>query len=147
MDISSSNAVLSLSAAGLIPAPVVIKGWSTDDAFDIEDIKTAEVMMGIDGRLSAGWVFEPIPMGLVLQADSPSVGFFETLYANEKAQQKKYFLNGTVLVPSLGSLYTFTNGVIETYSGMSSGKKVMQPRHFGIKWEAITPGAPMGVTA
>ena len=142
-DISSSNAVLSLSIAGLIPAPVIIKGWSSDDAFDVEDFKTAEHVMGIDGKLSAGWVFEAVPMSLNLQADSASLDVFETLYATEKALQKKFFLNCTILVPSLGKLYTFTNGIVETYSGMSAAKKLMQPRRMGLVWESMTPGVPV----
>jgi hypothetical protein len=139
-DITSANAVFSLSIAGLVPAPVNLGGYSADDCFDTEDIKTAETTMGVDGHLSAGWVFSPVPQNITFQADSDSNAIFETLYLQERTLKKKFFLNAVVQFPSLGVSYTLTKGVVETYPPMSGAKKTLAPRRYGIVWESVMPG-------
>lgn len=141
-DITSANSVFSLSIPLLIPSPENIEGYATDDAFEADEIEVAETYMGVDGKLSAGFVFTAVPMNVSLQADSPSCDIFETLYANEKKLRKKFFMNAVIQFPSLGIKYTFKNGVMVTYPPMAAAKKTLGQRRFGIKWESVTPGVP-----
>lgn len=137
--ITAANAVLTLSVANLFPIPQQIQGFAADDVFDTEDLETAEVSMGVDGKLSAGWVFNPVKQGFTLQADSLSNDFFEAIYAAERAARDKFTLNGSVLLPAVNRLYTMTNGFVQGYKPMSDAKKVLQPRKFMITWESVLP--------
>ena len=137
--ITAANAVLMLSVVGLFPTPQQIQGFAADDIYDTEDLETAETLMGVDGKLSAGFVYNPVRQGFTLQADSNSNCFFENLYSAQRAARDIYFLNGTVLLPSIGKLYTMTSGVMSGYKSLADGKKVLQPRKFMITWESVAP--------
>ena len=75
--ITSANSVLTLAVNGLFPVPQVIQGYAVDDAFEGEAVQQAEILMGVDGVLSAGKVFVPYKMTIHLQADSPSIFLFD----------------------------------------------------------------------
>ncbi len=137
--ITAANAVLMLSVTGLFPVPQQIQGFAADDVFDTEDLETAEVLMGVDGKLSAGFVFNAVRQGFTLQADSASNTFFEAIYSAERAARDKYFLNGSVLLPAIGRLYTMTSGVLSGYKPIGDAKKVLQPRKFMVTWESVLP--------
>lgn len=137
--ITSANAVLMLSVLGLFPVPQLIQGFAVEDVFDSEDLETAETMMGVDGKLSAGFVFNPIKQGFTLMADSPSIALFEAVYASELAAKDKYVFYGTIFLPSVSRLYTMTRGFMTGYKPMPDAKKVLQPRKFGMTWQSIIP--------
>lgn len=139
--ITAANAVLTLSVANLFPTPQQIQGFAADDVFDTEDLETAELSMGVDGKLSAGFVYNPVKQGFTLQADSASNDFFEAIYAAERAARDKFTLNGSVLLPSVNRLYTMTTGFMNGYKPMSDAKRVLQPRKFTITWQSVLPAA------
>jgi len=140
--ITSANAILMLSINNLFSAPQQLQGFAAEDIFDVDDIETAETLMGVDGKLSAGFVFVPVKQGFMLQADSDSITLFEAWYAAEKAVKDKYFANGVAHFNSIGRSYVMTNGVLSGYKPMADGKKVLQPRKFSITWESVV-GVPV----
>lgn len=140
--ITSSNSVYLLSIAGLYVVPQQLQGFAADDIFDTEAIDTAEVMMGADGILSAGFVFVPIKQSVTLQADSASNTLFEAWYSAEQVAREKFFANGIVQLPGIKRSYVLSNGVLTSYAPISDAKRTMQPRKFGITWESIK-GAPL----
>lgn len=137
--ITAANAVLTLSVTNLFPVPQQIQGFAADDVFDTEDLETAETSMGVDGKLSAGFVFNPVKQGFTLQADSASNDFFESIYAAELAARDKFELNGSVLLPAVGKLYTMTTGYMNGYKPISDAKRTLQPRKFMITWQSVLP--------
>lgn len=136
--LSNSNSVLMLQVTGLFPAPIEIQGFSTDDMFTVADVESAEVMMGVDGKLSAGYIPYAIPLDITLQADSASNDIFDTWVGAEKITRDKYVANFTILVQGTSRLYTFTKGYLRAHSPLPAGKKVLQPRKFTIDYESIT---------
>lgn len=139
--ITAANAVFMLSVPGLFDAPVQLQGFSADDVFDTEAVDPAEIMMGVDGYMSAGFVWVPIKQGITLMADSDSNDIFETWYANN-GPNDLFVANGSVRLKSIGKSYTMTRGVLSTYPSMADAKKVLQPRKYGITWNRIEP-APL----
>lgn len=140
--ITSVNAVYALMITKLIPAPIQLQGFAADDIFDTEALEVGEVLMGVDGFLSAGYVKHPIKQSITLQADSPSMKIFEAWYAGEKALGDKYFAQATVVLPAIKTIYTLTNGVLVMYAPIPDAKKVLQPRKFSLVWESVF-GAPL----
>jgi hypothetical protein len=140
--ITSANTIFAIAVAGVIPAPVQLQGFTADDVFDIDQLEVGVTTMGVDGILSAGFVFNPVKQTVTLQADSDSNVLFETWYAAEKAQQDKFFANGTVVFKSVGRSYVLTKGALVTYSPAANPGKTLKPRSFAIEWQAID-GAPV----
>ncbi len=140
--ITAANSVFMLSITGLYVTPQRLQGYSADAAFDTDAVEPAETMMGVDGKMSAGFVPTMTKQTITLQADSPSCAVFETWLAAMKSAREVLFANGTVSLPSVGRKYTMTKGVLSSYPAISGVRKVLQPRAFAITWEDISP-APL----
>lgn len=139
--ITAANAVIMLAITGLYSAPQQIQGFSAEDIFDVEDQEPAEIVMGVDGRLSAGFVYVPAIWGVTLQADSVSNDLFDNWNRAQKAARDIYFAQGSVLLPSIGKSFTMTRGVLSRYPPLPGAAKTLKPRKFGITWESVSPAA------
>ncbi len=92
-------------------------------------------MMGVDGRLSAGYVPYPTKLNITLQADSPSTNMFDVVLAAQVAANELYVFDGVVILQGTNEKYVFTKGFLTAATPMSSSKKVLQPRKFTITFE------------
>lgn len=138
-DITSANAVVMLSITTLFPAPVQLSGFAMDDIFDVGELESVETYMGVDGKLSAGFVYKEVDQNIALQADSSSMPLFDTWWATMQASRQVFFANGIVTLSALGQKWAMTNGVLKRYKPMPDAKKLLQPRKFGVTWESISP--------
>ncbi len=138
-NITAANAIVMLGVTKLFNIPVQMQGFSADDVFSTEAIDTAEISMGIDGKLSSGFVFVPVKWSLTLQADSASNQFFDALYAAEKVAREKFLVQGTVTLSSIATIFAMNNGVMTSYPPVPDAKKVLQPRRYQITWESVSP--------
>ena len=136
--ITAANAVYMLGVTGLFPAPQLLQGYSADAAFETEAVEPVETQMGVDGRLSAGYVPVPTMQTISLQADSLSTDLFETWYGAEQTARESYIAFGTIILPSTGRKYTMTRGFLSSIVQVPSTRKVLQPRGFRITWESVT---------
>lgn len=141
MSITSANAVLMLSVPLLFPIPQQIQGFSTDDIYNIPSIKSVEVLMGVDGVLSGGFVYVAIPQTITLQADSLSNDFFDTWWTQMQATQGNYEANGLIILPGIETKFTQTKGFLTGYPPAPAARKTLQPRQYEITWESIVPAA------
>lgn len=142
-DITSSNSVLSLGVSGLFPVPQQLQGFGAEDAYSMSSVETSENLMGVDGRKSSGFIPTMKEMEITLQADSPSIDFFEAWFASQEAQQSQLSAFGALDQPSIGRTYVLTNGTLKGYVPLAQAKKVLQPRKFSIVWQGVS-GAPIG---
>lgn len=140
--LTSANAVLMLSITGLFPIPQQLQGFATDDVTDLADIAPAEGQMGVDGKLSAGFVHVPIVQGIMLQADSDSNDLFDAWFAAQNAAGEVYFANGILRLASVQRSFVLTKGFLSSYKPAPDAKKVLQPRKYSITWEKMV-GAPL----
>lgn len=136
--ITAANSILLLSVASVFPTPVQLQGFAMDDVFDIETVQTVETMMGVDGRLSAGFTPAPIVQNITLQADSPSNDFMEAWYLAMQSVRESFPATGSVTLPATRRAYALRRGFLTGYTPAPAGKKVLQPRRFTITWEAVT---------
>jgi hypothetical protein len=131
-----------LAVLGLYTTPQQLQGYDADDIFSTDAIEPAEIKMGVDGKLSAGFIPVAVKQTIVLMADSESNTLFEAWYAAQQAAKEIYFASGIVHLPSVNRSYVMTNGVLSSYAPMADAKKTLQPRKFGITWESVV-GAPI----
>jgi hypothetical protein len=135
--ITSSNSVFTLVVAGLFPSTVQLRGYSSDRAFMTEAIDLAEVQMGVDGRMTAGFTPNPTKQTVTLQADSPSKDIFTALIQAMKTAREVYYISGSIALPSTGESFTLTRGILTNAKQIPDAQKVLQPLDFVITWESV----------
>lgn len=137
--LTSANSVIMLTIPGLFDTPQQIQGYSADDIFDTGQVSNAEVLMGIDGKLSGGWIPAVKTQTYTLQADSLSVSFLDTWIQAESQAREKFIANGTILLSAVGTSYQLVRGFLTSASIMPDAKKILQPRKFVISWQDVNP--------
>ena len=139
MSISSPSAILMLSVAALFPTPLQLQGFAVDDIYDFDAVKSVETLMGVDGVLSAGFVFVARVQKITLQADSASNLIFDTWNTQQEAAQDVYPASGLLRLPGIATKFTQTKGFLTGYKPAPASKKVLQPRTYEITWERVAP--------
>jgi nitroreductase len=135
--ITSANSVLTLVVGGLFPAPVQMKGYASDKAFVTEALELAEVNMGVDGRMTAGFTPNPVKQTITLQADSPSKAFFAAIIAAMKTSREIFWLSGDLTLPATGESFSLTRGILSAGKQIPDAQKVLQAMDFVITWESV----------
>jgi len=135
--ITSANSSFALIVPGVYSAPQSIQGYATDDAFAAEAVEKVETMMGIDGKLSAGYIFNPYKMTVTLQADSASLALFTNWQLAQDAVREVIAASATIIIPSIGFKYAMSNGYLTRFQAMPEAKKTLGPPKFEITWEKI----------
>ena len=125
-NLTVANSTLAVTVEALYPSSQRIQGYAADDAYDFDNVENGEYSMGIDGKLSAGFVFNEIPLTMTLQADSPSLVLFDNVWLYEVNNRAKLEVNATITLPSIGRRYDLKNGFMRRFKS-PSGKKILQP--------------------
>lgn len=136
-----ANSAFTLEVASVFPAPIPIVGYTTDDAFDTDNIAPNEVMSGVDGKLSGGYVYVPVKLKFTLQGDSPSQLAIDTWYQSMKSAQDAFTANATIVAPSLGKIWTFSKGFLTGYKPTPNAKKLFQSQAYEITFQDFTSAA------
>ena len=139
MSITAANATYFLGVTGLFSIPQQLQGFAADDIFSTEAIDTAELQMGVDGTLSAGFVFVPVKQSITLQADSASNAIFDAWRAAEVAAQEKFAATGIVVLTSIGSKWALVNGYLTSFPPIPDAGKTLKPRKYQITWQSVSP--------
>lgn len=124
--LTTANSSIALTTEVLYPQAQRIQGYAADDAFDPDAVENGEYSMGIDGKLSAGFVYNEIPLTITLQADSPSLALFEQIWGYEYQNRTKLQQDLTISNPAVGKLYEYKRGFMRSYKA-PAGKKILQP--------------------
>ncbi len=135
--ITSANSVFTIVVPGLYPAPVQIQGYAVDKSVMTDAADSAEMIMGVDGKMSAGYTPTPRKVTISLQADSSSRDIFSAINQAQKTAREVLFLNATLVLPATGEAYTMTRGVLGTLKEFPDGAKTLQPVDYVTTWESI----------
>ena len=137
--LTSASAILKLAIGGIFPVPQTIEGFSADNLFSSDTVPRAEVVMGADGKMSAGYVPAPVQQTIVLLPSSPSMYVFETWIMAMSTAREVFFAEGEVTYKATGRKYILTKGVLVEGKIMPDAKKLLQPVEFRITWESVNP--------
>lgn len=138
LTITSANSVYMLSIAGLFPTPQRLQGFAADDAFSTEQVQPAEVVMGVDGKMSAGYLPTMTVQTISIQADSESAFMFDEWQAKSRAISEVFWAQALITLPGIARSWTLTNGILTGYTPIPDAKKVLQARTFSITWENVS---------
>jgi hypothetical protein len=140
--ITSANSVFALTITGLYTSPQILQGYATDDGFSTEAIEVAETVMGLDGHLSGGYVFNPYKQGITLMPDSPAIEIFNNWALAQQAVKEVLIANAAITLPATGKKYVLTRGFLTSFKPIPDVKKVLQSQQYQITWGSIV-GAPV----
>jgi hypothetical protein len=135
--ITSANSSFAIVIPGVYSAPRSIQGYATDDAFATEAIEKVETKMGIDGKLSAGYIFNPYKMSITLQGDSASFDIFTNWQLAQDAVREVIAAAATIIIPSIHYKFAMSNGYLSKFQAMPEAKKTLDPLKFEITWEKV----------
>lgn len=121
-----ANSSIAITVEALYPASTLLKGYAADNVFEAAAVENGEFSMGIDGKLSAGFVYNPIGFTLTLQADSESIQIFEQIWQYETTNRTKLEVGLTVALPSTGKRYVMKGGFVQSYKA-PAGQRILQP--------------------
>lgn len=139
--LTAANALITLTVPGIFNTPVTISGFSTDNVYSTQDIEAVQTQMGVDGRLSGGFVYSPIVQVFSLMADSASTFFFQQWNDIQLQLQDPQIANGATTLHSTGQTYVSTRGFLSTISPMPTAGKILQARQWTVTWERVIPSA------
>lgn len=137
--ITSANAILTLAIPPLFPTPQQLQQFAADDVYGVDQIKSVETMMGVDGVMTAGFVFVEVKQTIHLMADSPSCFVFDTWWSQMQAAEDVFYAFGLIVLPAVLTKFVQTRGALTGYSPVPAAKKVLQPRAFEITWNRVQP--------
>ena len=137
--ITAANASLYIGVLPIFPVPQKIQQFAADDIFDVDPQEVAETFMGVDGNLTAGFVFTAVRQGITLMADSSSNSFFDAWHTAEVAAKEKLPCFSSIQLPSLGLKFAMPKGFLVTFQAVPSAGRTMRPRKHYILWETVLP--------
>lgn len=139
--ITSANAVFLLGVTGLFPTAQLLQGYMADVAWDNQSAKPAEVVLGVDGNMSYGWVPRIYEQTISLMPDSPSSTMFENWVLQMDATKEAFPCFGSLTLTSTGRSYQLLNGILTSFVPIPKGGKILDGRPFTITWNTIIPAS------
>ena len=143
-NITSANVSLVLGVTNLFPVPQQIQDFSSDEMFEAAAMEMLQVMIGADGRTSAGYTPALVPFDITLMAASPSVAFFDAWGMMQKAQSTAMPGFGSIFAPSLGVAYQLFGVWLKTYPPIASAGRTFKPRKYGLVISQALPTPIIG---
>jgi len=150
ISITSANAKMTLTArTGVSLPPVVgpftVEGYAQDNAFATEPVDAAEAIMGVDGKMAAGYLPRITKHTFNLMANSPSNLLFEAWDNAQKVLGDVLVADGVLAAPSLGKAWACVKGVLTRVTPIPAARRTFsEPVVWEISWESVTP-APIEV--
>lgn len=140
--LTAANSVYLLQIPGLYDTYQKLQGYAADAAFATEASVSAEVVVGVDGKVSAGYTPYLTPQSITLQPDSESSDIFENWIQAQDAVREVLYANALVSLPGSQREYSLTQGYLTSVMKIPGTAKILQARPFTITWAAIT-SAPL----
>jgi len=97
----------------------------------------ARAQSGGDGRMTAGFVPNPVKQTITLQADSPSKDIFTAVIQAMKTAREVFYISGSISLPSTGESFALTRGILTNAKQIPDAQKVLQPVDYVITWESV----------
>lgn len=136
--ITSANSEFLLLCPQVFPVGQVLEQFDTDNAFDTEDVTPVETKLGVDGNMASGWVPHLTKMTIHFMADSDSIDTIDQIYAVQDQQREVIVLNASIWLPSVGRVYTCTNGRLTKWKPLPDAKKLLEAQTAELTWERVT---------
>lgn len=135
--ITSANSDFLLLCPAVFASGQSLGQFDSDAAFDTEEVTPAETKQGVDGRMASGWVPHLTKMTLHFMADSDSIDIIDQIYYVQEQQREVVQLNASIWLPSVGRVYTCTNGRLVGWKPLPDAKKLLEAQICKLTWETV----------
>lgn len=139
MSITAANSIITLGVASIFPLAQRLQGFASDEIFSADALETVEVLSGVDGKMSAGYVYVPTKTTFSLQADSNSNLLFDEWFTQQRIANDNFFAFGLIVLPSIGTSWVLTKGALTSYSPIPDAGKLLKMRKYQVTWESMLP--------
>ena len=136
-NITSTDATSVLTVEELFPNGVELMQYSTDQSIGAESVQLAETRLGVDGKLVAGYTPAIMTVTINLEASSPSTQYLNQLYDAMVALKRIYMCSLVSTVPSIGVVFKWLDGVLQTGTPIPAQKKVLDPTTWTFHFERM----------
>lgn len=136
-DITSANIELIFSAEEICPNGVSVQQFSADQMYSAEDEQVAETRMGVDGFMAAGFTPSIKTLTLSLEASSPLYETFKNLKMAQDRNRKPYNCTIVARVPSIGQVFTWSEGVLHNTTWVPNASRVLDPTQWTFHFERL----------
>jgi hypothetical protein len=134
--LSVPNIVIQLSVPQLVSL-TTLTGFAPDDIYTIETVDNVELVMGLDGILSAGWMPAPRTIIFKQMANSPTASFFTQWDQGQQLARDVYPAQGIITYPGLGYQVNLVQGFLGAQHFLPDAAKILQPQTFRISWQNV----------
>lgn len=124
--ITAANVKMVLVADILYPTGKNIDGFANDSLRSLDDLTLSESVMGVDGKLSHGFVKNPVTINLDLMPDQQGYKTFDNISQHMRTFNTILTLSLTIIDPTLNKKYTLTNGALTSWKAMPDATSTMQ---------------------
>ncbi len=135
--ITSADASIYLTCETLYPSGIRLQNFSADLSLGTDDLTLAEVRMGVDGHLAAGYTPAPINVNISVEANSPSRAQLENIAAASRLNMTVYECDLLVTIPGIGKTYAFKKGYMTGGHIMPDIKKTLDPVQWKFTFESV----------
>ena len=139
IDITSANSTLIITVSALAIASVAMEGYAVDNAWALDDAETAVAQVGVDAKMTAGWVPRLTPLTLSFAPNSPSVATLSAIITAQDTNMTIYTLQGVLSCPSVSKSWTLSNGVLTRGKIIPDGSRILGPQSFQLTFESARP--------
>lgn len=126
-DITSANCSLVLTVEEIFDSGIELQMFATDQSFSQGDSQVAETRMGVDGKMVAGYTPNIKEVTIMLEASSPSYEALAQVFRAMETNRRLYNCTLVATAPSLGIVWTWSNGVIASGQIVPAAKQVFDP--------------------
>ena len=140
--ITSVNSVLMLAVPLVFPVPQKIQGFSADTMFMSEPTDNVETVQGIDGVLSAGFVYNPTKMSLEIMPNSPSFPLLQAWDNYQNTVKEVAGGSASIVIPSIGQSFIIGQLYLTRVTRVPGAKRTLQPLIYELTCAQII-GAPL----
>lgn len=130
LDITSTNSKLFLTVEDLYPNAVQLQNFSTDQAISVDEQEIAQVRMGVDGGLAAGYVPNPYVITISFEAGSASLDVMWDIMQAMRNNNRIYSTTLMAQIESIGKVFEWSNGTLTSGTVIPGIKKTLDATSF-----------------
>ena len=139
IDITSANSTLIITVSALAIASVAMEGYAVDNAWALDDAEMAVAQVGVDAKMTAGWVPRLNALTLSFAPNSPSIATLLAVVTAQDTDRTIYTLQGVLTCPSIKKSWTLSNGVITRAKVIPDGSRILGAQSMQITFESARP--------
>jgi len=134
-NITSANSSVSiLSTNGITD----FEGYTAEDIFSVDSVNFTETRIGVDGKMSAGWIPQIKTVTFNFEASSNTIQSLLNLYTIAEATRTPVFVTMTVIIPAVNKKF-ICEGVMTEAKPMYDAGKTLKEMPFKFAFESIIP--------